>query len=1270
MTASLSTRLLPDPFVGGTGRALAAVATSLLLGLLLMGCPPRPILRPRAPGFNRWDAKARLDRTLAALEKGPARRRAVARRDLAWLLLIHFGDARRAEALLGLASREAGSAPAPWVAAGLAIIADLRLDVEGAARAWHRTLVHLLAAEANPGRRLTPPRGLSQVSLATMAAHRLARQLPHIPGLFSDGELARLRSKLSGSARETLSLALVGRARLGGEPTLLRRRLVEAGCPLRYTISRRYGRLGRLDLATRFPPEGSRRLSGRKVTPLSCGVRVQSHTGSPGVRYLEAVVSAPAPGPAVVRVVWDRPFTLSLNGVHVFGPEGRQLPRPRHREIQVTLRRGSNRLLLKVPVLATPAWLRLQVVPGASPTGSGGTKPRAVETPAPRYRALADTLAVARALHMGLPDAGRASAARLVKLTPRYTWGVYMASRIERSDPLVGYRVGRARSRLLLRRALARARWATRIRLDLASMLRRRGRASKGLELLGEIPAEAALPQGARRLVTLARIRLHRSKGWTDLALTLARRLARANRSWLPAWKLYYLLALWAQSAASTVEAAQNVRRLDATSIAWAQTLARQGRHLEAAREAARLLSLRGDARVLRLRARELGLAGRPSASLWRRLTERARWDDESRLELANLLVEQGKRPEAIRLVRSGFEANPTAVSLRRALRALGVAGPLDRFRVDGSAAIAAYRKARWGDGKAPVYVLDRSVVRVFPSGARLTLTHQIVHLRTREAIERYAEVKLPPGVQVLTLRTVKPDGSFRVPAYVGEKNSVSLTDVQVGDLIEVEYLSASRSQAFWGRGGFFGSRFTFRSLAAHFFRSELLVVRPPGMPLQVTTWGATPRPVTKKVQGLLVTRWTAHRAPRVAPEPLIPNLAGILPTLLVGSGVRWSEYLRRRAELAYDREVASFAVRSLAARLCAGKPVLARARAAYRWVQRHVAESGDYSVSASQTLAARSGSRLALLRALLGLCKVGSHETRLIRPRNRALGKGPIPPVRLHTQPSLWVKLPTGEVYLIPQLQQAPFGYLPPMLRLASAVSVDRPGAALSLTPDQPDADSRRTSLSITLEQDGSAVISGREKLSGMVALKLRAAIRRVPAKRLRQYLERAFFGRYFLGAVITRLSFRRVKRLEKPLEMIYRLEVPRLARPVKLPGGGRRLVLRSGFFPALVGRIYARLARRRLPLRLGPMGPLSLDLTLRLPSGYRLEDLPRSLSLSTPFGSFHMHVSSRGDTLSLRRTLRIPYRVVSPGRYPAFSLFAARVDRAERVTVVMDKK
>jgi hypothetical protein len=416
----------------------------------------------------------------------------------------------------------------------------------------------------------------------------------------------------------------------------------------------------------------------------------------------------------------------------------------------------------------------------------------------------------------------------------------------------------------------------------------------------------------------------------------------------------------------------------------------------------------------------------------------------------------------------------------------------------------------------------------------------------------------------------------------------------------------------------------------------------------------------------------------RLQSEPLSASLTGPLPTVLVGARVAWPDYLRQQAELLWGADAASHGVRQLAKRLCGDGPKNPRERAKkiYRWVQSNIEESGNPWTSASHTLARRSGARINLLRALLRQCRLGPFQTLLIWPRQREIPDRGIPPLSEFSQRVLRLSLPRGQgtgkgsgqgqasVYLLPQLQQAPFGYLPPMLQGALAVSPDQPDAAPRRTPTQPDADGRDTHLTVTLHPSGRATITGREKLRGLLALQFRAALRRVPERRLRQHLERAFFGRHFAGATLKSLRFARQKALDQPLELHYQLEVPAFAQVQ-----GRRLVLRSGFFPARIGRLFGRLPSRRLALRLGPVGPTRLTLEVRPPADHRAVELPTAATLKSPFGRFTLKATRAGQAVRIQRVHHVPFRLVPPKDYPAFARFGGQVDQAEQVTIVFQR-
>ena len=76
---------------------------------------------------------------------------------------------------------------------------------------------------------------------------------------------------------------------------------------------------------------------------------------------------------------------------------------------------------------------------------------------------------------------------------------------------------------------------------------------------------------------------------------------------------------------------------------------------------------------------------------------------------------------------------------MQRAARALGVPLPLDGFRVEGRAIIRAFEAAGARYTAPAVMVLDRAVMRIFSGGTVMTLTHQIVRVDSKDAVDKWA---------------------------------------------------------------------------------------------------------------------------------------------------------------------------------------------------------------------------------------------------------------------------------------------------------------------------------------------------------------------------------------------------------------------------------------------------------------------------------------------------------------------------------------------------
>ena len=116
---------------------------------------------------------------------------------------------------------------------------------------------------------------------------------------------------------------------------------------------------------------------------------------------------------------------------------------------------------------------------------------------------------------------------------------------------------------------------------------------------------------------------------------------------------------------------------------------------------------------------------------------------------------------------------------------------PFDGLRMDGLKVIEAYRAENRSDAGSAVYVLDYAAVRMLPNGGYLNLTHQITRVLSKEGKDSQGEIYLPSDASVLKVRTIKGDTLKIVePEVIENKSSITAPNLDIGDYIEVEYMT------------------------------------------------------------------------------------------------------------------------------------------------------------------------------------------------------------------------------------------------------------------------------------------------------------------------------------------------------------------------------------------------------------------------------------------------------------------------------------------------
>ena len=262
-------------------------------------------------------------------------------------------------------------------------------------------------------------------------------------------------------------------------------------------------------------------------------------------------------------------------------------------------------------------------------------------------------------------------------------------------------------------------------------------------------------------------------------------------------------------------------------------------------------------------------------------------------------------------------------------------------------------------------------------------------------------------------------------------------------------------------------------------------------------------------------------------------------------------------------------------------------------------------------------------------------------------------------------VKAPNSKRYLIfdPTNETTPIGNLPSYLQggwgLLSAGDESR---ILHLPVLKASSNTTEITGSFTLAEDATLTGSVTAHHSGPTGGEWRQMIRETDEKERRNIFEK-YLARDLAGVSLDEMHFVQPESLAQPLELNYKLTAPRYAKST-----GGMLLVRSRVVEDWTP--YFDEKPRSLPINLTEAKYMHQRLTINLPAGYVVDDLPDPVKLSTDFGSYSSSVSVKDDKLTYERTLQVTTNELPANRILELGAFESAILRDQKAVVVLVKK
>lgn len=588
---------------------------------------------------------------------------------------------------------------------------------------------------------------------------------------------------------------------------------------------------------------------------------------------------------------------------------------------------------------------------------------------------------------------------------------------------------------------------------------------------------------------------------------------------------------------------------------------------------------------------------------------------------------------------------------------------------------------------------IERYEVRA--DGTLVSFYHELIQIRQEGGKEEAGEHEITYNsqrerVRLLLARTILPGGKVvhvspkRIFDRVSENTDpsypiyrtidFSFPEMKVGACIEYAYEVIEFKPLM---PGFLSTSYTLGGMTPYLYEAMEIIV-PRGYPLTIRTHNGAKVPPARPLHGNRVLyRWESKQLEEVEEEPYMPYYRDIFPWVEICKRMRWEEmheWLRKRIMPAVKLPDEG---KKVVSELVQDTPdPRTRLKKIFEWFQENMRPIGEdleeyKPIALSQVLRRRQGNELDLAALFCAMLREASlpAEIALVsyaREDEDKSVRDELPDFNLFDSAVVRVNLNGEPLWIDPTWQEASLRESSVHLEECDALLLSETMQWVAFSKESPDEPRSEPISYIHVSADGSAEIDYRRIDYKAEAILQRSSRRHVTPNEQEEQI-RDFIKSYSAEAGLIEENYTDWRERDKPFETHIKFRAPNWALKVS-----NILLIYPGLDQSLSRTSSNPFTKpkRRFPIEFSE-GRITVDtITLELPDGFDILDMPKSVHIDNDFLTYQLTVEVNERTIKVERRWRYKKAVIPASRYQEIKTFFDKWDEIGRQLIILREK